>query len=91
MTDLTMLRQLLSLPQGRLKPGEARAFLGMYEDLSNGKLVGLTKKQRLWAHETFLGHRLDSQPVPLKKIKVRGRVQKPLDFGPLPKKPPGMG
>jgi hypothetical protein len=66
-------------------------FLGMYEDLSNGKLVGLTKKQRKWVHESFIGHRLDKAPVALKKIKVRGRVDKPLDFGPLPKKPPGMG
>lgn len=91
MTDLTMLRQLLSLPDGRLKTGEKRAFLHMYEDMVTGKLVGLTKRQRAWVNEVFVDHKLDKNPVALKKIKVRGRVDKPLDFGPLPKKPPGMG
>jgi hypothetical protein len=90
MTDLQMLRQLLSLPQGRLNSGEQRAFHGMYDDLITGKIIGLSKKQRLWVQETFLGHRLDSKPVPLKKIRPRDKVRKPIDFGPLPKKPPGL-
>jgi len=88
MTDLGMLRQLLSLPPDRVLK-ERRPFQAMYDGLMNGKIIGLSKKQRKWVHDAFLGHRLDSKPVPLKKIAVKDKVQKPLDFGPLPKKPPG--
>jgi hypothetical protein len=87
MTDLQMLRALLSLPAEKLK--ERRAFQAMYDDLTNGKYVSLSKKQRKWVHDVFLGHRLDSKPIAVQNVPTKDKRKVKLDFGPLPKKPPG--
>ena len=93
-TDLQMLSALLRL-QSPLPKGR-RAFQGMYDDLHNGKIVRLSKKQRFWVEQTFFQHKLDRRELPPKPDKPPVRDKRPqqeviLDFGPLPKKPPGMG
>jgi hypothetical protein len=91
-TDLQMLSCLLRLrapePKGR------RAFQAMYDDLINGKIIRLSKKQRAWVEELFFHHKLDRRELPPKPDKPPIKDKRPqqeviLDFGPLPKKPPG--
>ena len=91
LTDLKLLRILLSLPLGKLSDNERRAFQAMFDDLSNGRIVNLTKKQRSWLLDLYQKHELHRKPLPrLKKIKVKDKMSKSkLDFGPLPLKPPG--
>jgi hypothetical protein len=87
MTDLHMLRMLLSLPPERLK--ERKPFQAMFDNLSNGKAISLSKKQRKWVLDVFLGHQLDSKPIAVKNIAVRDKGPPVLNFGILPKRPPG--
>ena len=87
LTDLQVLRLLLSLPHEALK--ERRPFQGMYEDLATGRQVKLTKKQRAWVDQIYFKHELDRRSIPLKKMVIRDKSKKILDFGVLPKKPPG--
>ena len=93
-SGLQMLRALLTLAPLKLSGGEKRAFQAMYDDLSNGRMIELSKKQRLWVEAAFLKHKLENKELPARevaKVKVRDK-RKPdglLDFGPLPKKPPG--
>jgi hypothetical protein len=87
LTDLQVLRILLSLPHETLK--ERRPFQAMYEDLATGRQVKLTKKQRAWVDQIYFKHELDRRSVPLKKMTIRDKAKPILDFGPLPKKPPG--
>jgi predicted protein tyrosine phosphatase len=90
-TDTKLLQILLSLPSERLSSSEKRAFQAMFDDLSNGKIVGLSKKQKAWANEVYVKNDLHKKPLPrLKKITVKDKsAVKVLDFGPLPMKPPG--
>lgn len=89
-TDLKLLQILLSLPAGRLSSSERRAFQAMYDDLSNGKVVSLSKKQRAWLEAIYQKHELHRKPLPkLKKIATRDKNVCALDLGPLPLKPPG--
>ena len=87
MTDLVMLRSILACKA--ITEGQRRAFQSMYDDLSNGKLIGLRKKQRAWAEEVYAKHRLDKLPPPSKPIPVKDKVKPTLNLGPLPLKPPG--
>lgn len=93
MTDLQMLRAILVLSAKRLKPAEKRAFQGMYDDLQNGVIIHLSKKQRAWVKSVYQDHDLHMKPLPPKKPPTkdkRGGRAPILDFGPLPKKPPGF-
>ena len=87
LTDLQVLRLVLSLPHEALK--ERRVFQSMYENLATGRQIKLSKKQRVWVDGVFYTHKLDQRNIPLKKMVIRDKGKKPLDFGPLPKKPPG--
>ena len=92
-TDLQMLSALLRL-QAPLPKGR-RAFQGMYDDLHNGKIVRLSQKQRFWVEQMFFQYKLDRRELPPKPsvppIRDKRPSQEPiLDFGPLPKKPPGF-
>ena len=82
---------LLSLPAGKLSSSEKRAFQAMFDDLANGKIIGLSKKQKAWANEVYVKNDLHKKPLQrLKKIAVKDKSGKsPLDLGPLPMKPPG--
>lgn len=62
----------------------------MYDDLSNGKVVNLSKKQRAWLEMVFHKHDLHRKPLPrLKRIQTKDKGVGVLDLGPLPLKPPG--
>jgi len=89
MTDTQMLRGLLALPPTVLAGGEKRAFQAMYDDLVNGKIVNLSKKQRAWVEGAYLKHKLDKQPATTKIIPTKDKQKAVLNLGPLPKKPPG--
>lgn len=89
-TDLKLLQILLSLPAGKLSGSEKRAFQAMYDDVANGKVVRLSKKQRAWLEAVYQKHDLHRKPLPkLKKIVTRDKNVGLLDLGPLPLKPPG--
>lgn len=61
---MTLLWALLS--SKKLKPAETKAFQYMYDDLRNGKIVGLSKKQRDWVTQRFndLDLKLSVTPTP---------------------------
>lgn len=89
-SDLQLLRILLSLPSGKLAPPEKKAFQAMFDDLANGKRIGLSKKQRQWLEAVFHKHELHKKPLPkLKRITTKDKNVGTLDLGPLPLKPPG--
>lgn len=93
-TGLHMIRALLALPPLKLSKSEKRAFQNMYDDLINGKIIDLSKKQRAWAETVYVKNKLDQKLVelpPRVPVKRRdpGKKDGLLDFGPLPKKPPG--
>jgi len=93
-SGLQMIRALLTLSPLKLSRSEKRAFQAMYDDLINGKIIELSKKQRAWVEALFLKHKLENKELPARevvKVKRRdpGKKDGLLDFGPLPKKPPG--
>lgn len=88
-TDNQILRGLLTLPEGRLSRSERRAFQAMYDDLTNGKFIKLSRKQREWAEAIFLKHDLQMKPLPARVPPTKDKRKVDLNFGPLPLKPPG--
>ena len=75
-TDLKLLQILLSLPMGKLSGPEKRAFQAMYDNLVNGKVVNLTKKQRWWLEDVYRKHDLHKKPLPrLKRIATKDKKQ----------------
>jgi hypothetical protein len=88
-TDSQTLRALLTLPPGKLSKSEQRAFQAMYDDLVNGKMVQLSRKQKEWAEEVFLKNDLQGKPLPAKLPPIKDKRKVDLNFGPLPKLPPG--
>ncbi len=90
-TDLQVLRALLSMPDGKLKNNDKKAFQAMYDNLASGRQVRLSERQRLWIVELFEEHKLDKEQPPQKKIEIKDkslRVCK-LDEMAKPLKPPG--
>ncbi len=88
-TDRQMLVALLSLPPGKLSPGEKTAFQQWLDALDNG-VVSLSKKQKAWAQSTFVKNELDKGPrPPPKPLKGRVKSDHPLDKMSKPLKPPG--
>ncbi len=64
----------------------------MYDDLMNGKIIGLLPKQRLWADAIYDEHKLgDIRYASRKEARVRVRKEETnfLDTMPRPLKPPG--
>jgi len=91
LTDLQLLRILLSMPPGKLK--NRSAFQAMYDSLATGEIVSLFPKQRAWAERVYKENNLDKRPLTFRqKVEVQDKNKgsgKILDFGPLPMKPPG--
>jgi hypothetical protein len=85
---MTLLWALLS--SKKLKPAEAKAFQYMYDDLRNGKIVSLSKKQRDWVTQRFndLDLKLLTTPAPPMSKKA-GSVQTYDWEKNKPLKPPG--
>jgi len=92
-TDLQVLRALLSMPLGKLSSSEKTSFQAMFDQLSNGRQVKLSEKQRGWADSVYDKHDLDkpraegARPVAVKD-KSAGDAS-PLDNLPKPLRPPG--
>lgn len=91
LTDLSILKILLSLPAGKLS--NRNIFQSMYDNLAIGKIISLSKKQRAWVERVYKEHKLDKKPLAAafrQKVVVQDKgPEKILDFGPLPMKPPG--
>lgn len=87
-TDKQMLTSILNVE--KLTPGEKRAFQAMYDDLMNGKIIGLSKMQRLWAGQLYAKYNLDKVRGPNKPVAVKDKgAPLALDTMPKPLKPPG--
>jgi hypothetical protein len=88
-TDLTMLWALLSTK--KLTMGERKAFQNMYDDLERGRMVGLSKQQRLWVEKRYTDLDLHGKPLPPRPAPKRVSAQTTtlLWEGKLPLKPPG--
>jgi hypothetical protein len=79
------------LTSGKLTGGELSAFQQMYDDLMGGKIIDLSKKQRLWADSVYEKYKVGEIRAQVRK-EARARVQTPQVFPwetNLPKKPPG--
>ncbi len=94
-TSLHLIRALLTLPPLKLSHSEKRAFQNMYDDLVNGKIIDLSKRQRAWVEGVYVKHKLDRKLVelparepPKRRDPGSANTKKLLDFGPIPK-PPG--
>jgi hypothetical protein len=72
MSDLQVLRSILGMPDGKLAPGEKRAFQAMYDNVAAGMVIQLSKKQRLWADSVFDKHKLDGV-APVKAVVIKDK------------------
>lgn len=89
-TDRATLSALLT--SGKLTGAQQTVFQGMYDDLMNGKIIGLSPKQRLWADTLYEQHKLgDIRYAGRKEARARIRHEETsaLDKMPKPLKPPG--
>lgn len=82
-TDIKLLQILLSLPSGKLSSSERRAFHAMYDDLVNGKYIGLSRKQRAWAEQVYLKYELHKTPIRIKKIETKDKNMGPFGLSPI--------
>lgn len=90
MTDMVLLRVLLS--SKKLSASQDKAFGQMLQDMVDGKLVNLSKKQKDWATQLYDQHNLKGKPVNLKEApKPRKDFHAPPSVWDTPKplKPPG--
>lgn len=89
-SDKATLNALLTC--GRLTSSEQTAFQQMYDDLMGGKIIELSKKQRLWADSVYEKYKVGDIRATVRK-EARARVQKPEKYPwetmPRPLKPPG--
>ena len=89
-TDKATLNGLLL--SGKLSPDQQRAFQNMYDDLMNGKIVNLSKKQRLWADTLWQQHKVGDMVFNRRKearVLLKENAPLALDTMPKPLKPPG--
>lgn len=90
-TDSGLLRVLLG--SKRLSSSQEKAFRQMLQDLADGRLIGLTKSQRLWAEQVFDGFNFapNKLPAPVAMPKPRKQFDAPPTVfdAPKPLKPPG--
>lgn len=90
-TDLVMIWALIS--SKRLSRSEEKVFQNMYDDLQGGRLVSLSKNQRMWAEKKYTDLNLQGKPLPPPpppKVRHDSKVTMPWE-GKLPLKPPGKG
>ena len=71
-TDRATLNALLV--SGKLSTSERKAFQAMYDDIVGGKVISLTKKQRLWADSVYEKHNLSEVRATQRK-EARARVE----------------
>lgn len=94
-TDMSML-QALATAAGKLSHAESTAFRRMREDLENGTIVALSRKQREWVTAKYFAlklNHLENKPVTVKPNLRKGPPawQPPpgIDpFGSMPLRPP---
>jgi len=89
-TDRATLNALLT--SNKLTRSEQVAFQQMFDDLVGGKIIELSKKQRLWADSVYEKHKLgEVRAAARKEARARVRTEDRLPFENMPKplKPPG--
>ena len=73
-SDQTILRSLLDAGKEKLTNSEVTSFRRMLEDLEGGKIISLSKSQRLWAEGKYNHLKLDrayiNKAPPKMKVKV---------------------
>ncbi len=88
-SDRATLNALLTC--GELTGSEKQAFQAMYDDLLNGKIVGLSRKQRIWADAVYEKNKLGELRAQARKearVKEKASQTSLLDTLPKPLKPP---
>lgn len=74
LSDLQILRALLSQSDGTLSPSEKRAFQHMYDNVAAGMVIQLSKKQRLWLDGVYAKLKDDRKLQPgQKKVEVKDK------------------
>ena len=86
LSDLQLLRALLSLPPGL--PKQRGVFQAMYDKLVVGGQISLSPKQRQWVIAVFNEHKLKDLPIP-SDVRTMDPGRPSFNLGPLPLKPPG--
>ncbi len=90
MTDMVLLRTLLA--SKKLSGGQEKAFGQMLQDMVDGKLVSLSKKQKEWAMQLYSTHNLQGKGI---QPKAAPKPRQEFDAPPMvwdtpkPLKPPG--
>ena len=90
MTDMTLLRALIGTK--RLTASNEKAFKDMLQDMVDGRLVQLSRKQREWANKIFTDLGLHGKELKLSAAPTaRKQVGAPPTVFEMPKplKPPG--
>jgi len=90
-TDLTLLWAVIS--SKKLTPGEQKAFQNMYDDLRDGRMISLSKNQRIWVEKKYTDLDMHGKVVPPPPAPKRTSAPAgPLPWASkLPLKPPGRG
>lgn len=71
-TDRATLNALLV--SGKLAGAELKAFQGMFDDIVGGKIISLSKRQRLWADTLYEKYNLSEVRSAIRK-EARARVE----------------
>lgn len=69
-TDLQVLRAILNLPPPKLSVSERKTFQAMYDQLAAGMMIGLSKKQRVWADSVYDRNDLDRERPAAKPVAI---------------------
>lgn len=88
-TDRVTLNGLLT--SGKLTSSEKAAFQQMFDDLAQGRIIGLSPKQRLWANSVWQKYKVGDMVYAGRKqarVMVRAEEASALDKMPKPLKPP---
>ena len=91
------LGRLVFVGAGRLVAAEARVTLNAKPSSSSSSLhpSAIAARalyqwtSRAWVETVFFDHKLDKKPLPKRKAPTVEKAKAVLDFGVLPKKPPG--
>ncbi len=70
-TDRVVLNALLTC--GKLSRGEHSAFQAMYDDVVSGRVINLSKKQRLWADSVYDKYKIGEMKSEKRK-EARSRI-----------------
>jgi hypothetical protein len=89
-TDRATLSALLTC--GKLTSSERTAFQQMYDDIMGGRVIDLSKKQRLWADSLFEKYKLYEERAATRaaaRTRIRTEEKHGFETMPRPLKPPG--